>query len=65
MADIVNLRLARKRKARLVEEEKAEENRHLHGRTRLEKQRERAAREREKQFLDGHRLDRDAPVGKS
>ena len=58
MAEIVNLRLARKRKARAVKEAEAADNRALHGRTKAEKQRERMAGENNRAFLDGHFRDK-------
>ncbi len=58
MGDIVNLRLARKRKARQAMEEKAAENRSLHGRTKSDSEQERTERVNRDTFLDGHRLDR-------
>lgn len=60
MGDIVNLRLVRKRKARAAEEEKAEENRRLHGRNKGEKLRERSERLNRDAFLDGHKLENPA-----
>jgi hypothetical protein len=56
MAEIVNLRLARKRKARAEHDAAAIENRALHGRTKAEKQVEKVDRERQAAALDGHRL---------
>jgi hypothetical protein len=58
MADIVNLRQARKNRARAVKEKQAEENRALHGRTRAERLRENTVARKEATFLDGHRRDR-------
>ena len=55
MADIVNLRQVRKQKARAERGKDAEANRALFGRTRNEKDRERAERAATKDFLDGHR----------
>lgn len=55
MADIVNLRQARKQKARATKEKAAEENRAIHGRSKAEKQRDREAAERSDAFLAGHR----------
>ena len=55
MAEIVNLRLARKRKARADEATVADANRALHGRTKAEKQADAAARKKTVRFLDGHR----------
>lgn len=55
MAELVNLRAARKRKERAGKERKAEENRARHGRTKAERQAETAARDRDAAALDGHR----------
>jgi len=55
MGEIVNLRLVRKRKTRVAEKERAEENRRLHGRSKGEKARERAERLNSDAFLDGHK----------
>ena len=54
MAEIVNLRMARKRKARAEREAHASETRALHGRPKAEKQRDRAAEEKNRNFVDGH-----------
>ncbi|MCO5084739.1 MAG: DUF4169 family protein [Rhizobiaceae bacterium] len=63
MAEIVNLRMVRKQKARADREKVAAGNRALHGRTRAERLAERATSERASALLDGHRLERtkDAP----
>jgi hypothetical protein len=61
MADIVNLRQARKQKARLEKERDAARNRSLHGRTGAEKMRDRLGVDRSDRFLDGHR--REQPGG--
>lgn len=58
MGDVVNLRLARKRKARALDERIAAENRAVHGRTKAEKLAERMEARRAENTLDGHRLDR-------
>jgi hypothetical protein len=55
MADILNLRQARKQKARLEKERDAARNRTLHGRTRAEKDRDRLSAATSDRFLDGHR----------
>lgn len=55
MAEIVNLRLARKRKARADDAVIADANRALHGRTKAGKQADQAARDKTVRFLDGHR----------
>ena len=57
MADPVNLRLFRKRKARAEKELQAAENRALHGRTKSERQRERLEAEKSASLLDAHRLE--------
>lgn len=58
MAEIINLRLARKAKKRKDKAETAQRNRVLHGRTKAEKTSRAAEREREQRVLDAHRLDR-------
>ncbi|MCX7304938.1 MAG: DUF4169 family protein [Hyphomicrobiales bacterium] len=58
MADVVNLRIARKQKTRAGKEQQAQQSRALHGRTKAEKQRDRIEAERAAGFVDGHRLDR-------
>ena len=62
MAEIVNLRAARKRKAREAAERDAEANRVLFGRSKSQKQRDRMEKDKALAFVDGHR--RDAPDGK-
>ena len=57
MADIVNLKLAKKRKAREEREAEAATNRAKFGRTKDEKQRGKAETEAARRKLDGHRLD--------
>jgi len=63
LSEVVNLRLARKRKARADKEQAALENRAIHGRTRAQKQRDRLAAEKSEAHIDGHRLkpDTDRP----
>lgn len=56
MADIINLRMARKHKARADKERVAEQNRALHGRSKVERDRERQEAQRAEKFIDGHRL---------
>jgi hypothetical protein len=58
MSDIINLRLARKRKARADKAQTAEQNRVLFGRSKAEKAAQQKLAEREVRLLDGHRLDR-------
>jgi hypothetical protein len=55
MADIVNLRAVRKRKAREAEQVHAAENRIKFGRTKAEKQLEKAEAERESKNIDAHK----------
>ncbi len=62
MADLVNLRQVRKRKARQDKERTAAENRALHGRSKAERERDRMADDKALRFLDGHRLSRLAPA---
>ena len=58
MADIVNLRMVRKRKARLEKERAAEESRLHHGRSKAERDATSTAREREASAHEGHRRER-------
>lgn len=55
-ADIVNLRQARKQKARKDREATAEDNRRKFGRTKAEKQAVEREKSGLKQHVDGHRL---------
>ena len=57
MSSVVSLRLARNRKARAEKERTAEQNRALHGRTKVEKLGERRQSEKSAAFVDGHRLE--------
>ncbi|OJY63521.1 MAG: DUF4169 domain-containing protein [Sphingobium sp. 66-54] len=57
MAEIVNLRMARKARARTEAEQKAAQNRAKFGRTRAEKAAERTEAERTARALDGARRD--------
>ena len=57
MAEIINLRRARKAKARAEREDEAARNRILFGRTRAEKAQEAAEKERAEHQLDGHKRD--------
>ncbi len=59
MAEIVNLRQARKAKKRREAEVQAAENRVRFGRPGAERKRDAAEKELEARRLDGHRLDRD------
>jgi hypothetical protein len=57
VAEIVNLRRARKAKARQENDSVAAANRIVHGRSKAEKQRLAAEKERAERTLDGHRRD--------
>lgn len=57
MGEIVNLKLARKRKARTEKDSKAAANRSLFGRTKTEKTAADAERRRALSALDGHKRD--------
>lgn len=59
MAEIVNLRRARKDKARQQRESEADANRWRFGRTKAEKAADKDARERARRDIDGKRIDRD------
>jgi hypothetical protein len=54
VAEIVNLRMARKRKVRAEQEARASEQRAIHGRSKFEKRRDRAAEEKGRAFVEGH-----------
>ncbi len=58
MAEIVNLRQARKQKARTEKERTAEQNRVLHGRTKAEKAAADKSSEKAVRFIDGHKRER-------
>ena len=57
MAEIVNLRRARKDKAKREREAEADANRHRFGRTRAEKDADREAADRAVRQIDGKRLE--------
>lgn len=56
MAEIVNLRIARKRKQRENDKQTADHSRSLHGRTKIEKRKVEAEHIALGRHLDGHRL---------
>jgi hypothetical protein len=64
MGEVVNLRQARKQKARIEKERQAGENRALHGRTKAERERDRLTSEKAKQFVAGHRREKPDDPGK-
>jgi hypothetical protein len=55
VAEVVNLRTARKQKARAAREAQAEQNRTLFGRTKAEKQQSRAETELAARRLESHK----------
>jgi len=59
MAEIINLRQARKNKARAEKEARADANRIAFGRTKAEKKLTKAERDLEESRLDAHRRDND------
>jgi uncharacterized protein DUF4169 len=59
MAEIVNLRRARKDKARQQRESEADANRRRFGRTKAEKANDKDAQERNRRDIDGKKIDRD------
>ena len=56
LGEVVNLRMARKRRRRDDETRRADENRIRHGMTKASKTADRAERRRAEAALDGHRL---------
>ena len=62
MGEVVNLRLARRRRARAAREAEADANRARHGRSGAERRAQALAEDGERRRLDGHRLSGDAPV---
>ncbi len=59
MAEIINLRSARKARDRAAQEQRAAENRAKFGRTKAEKTYDRIEAERAERAQDGARLERD------
>lgn len=62
MAEIVNLRQVRKRKARSEKERQADQNRALHGRSKTERTRDLRLAQSTERFIEGHRRE---PAGKA
>jgi hypothetical protein len=58
LAEIFNLRQARKRKVRAEKEKRADDNRRLHGLSKSEKMVARAERNQANRFLDEHKLEK-------
>ena len=59
MGDVINLRLARKAKARDKAVRQAEQNRALHGRSKADKERQQRDAERTQRLLDGAKRGQD------
>ena len=59
MAEIINLRRARKDKARQQREGEADANRRRFGRTKAEKAADKDTQERARRDIDGKKIDRD------
>jgi hypothetical protein len=59
MAEIINLRRARKQRDRAASEAQAAANRAVHGRTKGEKEKALIDQRRREQSLDGAKLERD------
>ena len=57
MAEIVNLRMARKRAARSKAEDHAAEQRLAHGASKVERDRASADQDKARQILDHHRIE--------
>jgi len=57
MADIINLRTARKQKARADKAAQAEQNRILFGRTKAEKRSQETEKARAEKHIDAHKRD--------
>lgn len=64
MAELINLRTVRKRKARATREQQATENREKFGRSKQVKNQQQITSLREKTHLDGHRLNDTSGPGK-
>jgi len=61
VAEIINLRQARKQKVRAEAAKTAEQNRISFGRTKTERKLTEAERDKAARHIDGHKLDRDEP----
>lgn len=59
MAEVINLRLARKAKARGAAARQAEQNRAIHGRSKSEKERQQLEAARSERLLDGAKREQD------
>ncbi|PBB21067.1 DUF4169 family protein [Mesorhizobium sp. WSM4313] len=64
MGEVINLRQARKQKARTEKERRAGENRALYGRSKPERERDRLTSEKAEKFVAGHRREKPDDPGK-
>lgn len=64
MGEVVNLRQARKQKARTEKERQASENRALYGRSKTERERDRLTSEKAEKFVASHRREKPDDPGK-
>jgi hypothetical protein len=62
MAEIINLRAARKARDKAADEARAAENRTRFGRSKAERQRAEAVEDSAAKKIDGHRLERLSPA---
>jgi hypothetical protein len=63
MGEIVNLRQVRKQKTRAEKARLAGENRALHGRSKVDKNRDRLTSDKAESFVAGHRRERPEDLG--
>ncbi len=61
MADVINLRLAKKQRQRSQKELQAEENRQIHGMSKSQKSQARLKKRRADTLLDQHQLSDEEP----
>lgn len=57
MAELINLRTVRKRARRLQDEQRSQDNRLAHGRSKAQRKLAKAREEQASQMLDGHRIE--------
>ncbi|TGQ42695.1 DUF4169 family protein [Mesorhizobium sp. M00.F.Ca.ET.216.01.1.1] len=58
MGDVVNLRQARKQKARVEKERLANQNQALHGRSKADRDHDRLTADKAEKFVTGHRREK-------
>ena len=62
MADVINLRLAKKQRQRSQKTHQAEENRRIHGMSKSQKSQMRLEKQRANVILDQHKLSDEEPL---